>query len=130
MAKHFLQVCNIWTMSEQARELAFSSRLARIAAELMSTGGVRMYHDQALYKEAGGGNTPWHADRYPIRDDAAVVLQQACREDLFKLDVAIIGVEINLRLRQQKGRSRSFFRLGGISEVFDAISLLEFQIRQ
>jgi hypothetical protein len=52
------------------------------------------------------------------------------QEDLFKLDVAVIGVEINLRLRQQKGRSRSFFRLGGISEVFDAISLLEFQIRQ
>ncbi len=23
-----------------------------------------MYHDQALYKEAGGGVTPWHADQY------------------------------------------------------------------
>lgn len=23
-----------------------------------------MYHDQALYKEAGGGFTPWHADQF------------------------------------------------------------------
>jgi ectoine hydroxylase-related dioxygenase (phytanoyl-CoA dioxygenase family) len=62
--KAFLQVGNIWTMSEEAREFAFSSRLARIAAELMGVSGVRMYHDQALYKEAGGGKTPWHADQY------------------------------------------------------------------
>ena len=26
--------------------------------------GVRIYHDQALYKEPGGGCTPWHADGY------------------------------------------------------------------
>ena len=25
--------------------------------------GVRLYHDQALYKEAGGGHTPWHQDQ-------------------------------------------------------------------
>ena len=24
---------------------------------------MRLYHDQALYKEAGGGVTPWHADQ-------------------------------------------------------------------
>src|SRR5690606_39195756 len=33
------------------------------AAELVGTVGVRMYHDQALYKEASGGFTPWHADQ-------------------------------------------------------------------
>ncbi|MCS7059765.1 MAG: phytanoyl-CoA dioxygenase family protein [Anaerolineae bacterium] len=62
--KAFLQVMNIWTKSEVAREFAFSRRLARIAAELMGVAGVRMYHDQALYKEPGGGITPWHADQF------------------------------------------------------------------
>lgn len=60
----FLQVFNLWTQSEIAKDLIFSSRLARIAAELMGVRGVRLYHDQALYKEPGGKSTPWHADQY------------------------------------------------------------------
>lgn len=62
--KAFLQVMNIWTKDEVVKEFVFSKRLARIAAELMGTRGARLYHDQALYKEAGGGITPWHADQY------------------------------------------------------------------
>lgn len=62
--KAFIQVGNLWTKSEIVRDFAFSPRLARIAAELMGVGGVRMYHDQALYKEPGGGITPFHADQY------------------------------------------------------------------
>ena len=30
----------------------------------MEVEGVRLYHDQALFKEAEGGITPWHADQY------------------------------------------------------------------
>jgi hypothetical protein len=59
----FIQVCNLWTRSERVRELAFSKRLAWIAAELMGTRGVRMWHDQALYKEPSGAFTPWHVDQ-------------------------------------------------------------------
>jgi ectoine hydroxylase-related dioxygenase (phytanoyl-CoA dioxygenase family) len=62
--KAFLQVMNLWTKSDVVKEFAFARRLARIAAELMGTRGVRMYHDQALYKEGRGGFTPWHADQY------------------------------------------------------------------
>lgn len=62
--KAFLQVVNLWTKSEVVQQFCFSKRLARIAAELMGVDGVRMYHDQALYKEPGGGITPWHADQY------------------------------------------------------------------
>lgn len=62
--KAFLQIMNLWTKSEIAREFVFSEKLARIAAELMGVQGVRLYHDQALYKESGGGLTPWHADQY------------------------------------------------------------------
>jgi ectoine hydroxylase-related dioxygenase (phytanoyl-CoA dioxygenase family) len=72
--KAFLQISNIWEKSEIVREFVFAPKLARIAAELMGVSGVRMYHDQALYKEAGGGITPWHADQYywPVSNDHTI----------------------------------------------------------
>ena len=60
--KAFLQIMNLWTKSPEVKQFVFGKRLARIAAELMGATGVRIYHDQALYKEAGGGITPWHAN--------------------------------------------------------------------
>jgi ectoine hydroxylase-related dioxygenase (phytanoyl-CoA dioxygenase family) len=62
--KAFLQIMNIWRKSEVVKSFVMGRRLARMATELMGTKGVRLYHDQALYKEAGGGITPWHADQY------------------------------------------------------------------
>ena len=62
--KAFLQVMNLWTKSDVVKEFVFGRRLARLAAELMGVSGVRLYHDQALYKEGRGGFTPWHADQY------------------------------------------------------------------
>jgi ectoine hydroxylase-related dioxygenase (phytanoyl-CoA dioxygenase family) len=62
--KAFLQVGNIWTKNDTVKEFCWGRRLARMAAELLGVTGVRMYHDQALYKEPGGGVTPWHADQY------------------------------------------------------------------
>jgi ectoine hydroxylase-related dioxygenase (phytanoyl-CoA dioxygenase family) len=72
--KAFLQVMNLWAQSDGVKEFVFGKRLARIAAELMGASGVRLYHDQALYKEAGGGITPWHADQYywPVSSDKMV----------------------------------------------------------
>jgi ectoine hydroxylase-related dioxygenase (phytanoyl-CoA dioxygenase family) len=61
--KAFIQVGNLWTMGSEARRLTCSRRLARIAAALLGTRGVRLWHDQALYKEPSGGFTPWHADQ-------------------------------------------------------------------
>jgi ectoine hydroxylase-related dioxygenase (phytanoyl-CoA dioxygenase family) len=70
----FLQVTNLWTKSALVRELVMGRRLGRIAAQLMGCRGVRLYHDQALYKEPGGGFTPWHADQYywPLETDRTV----------------------------------------------------------
>lgn len=62
--KAFLQIFNLWTQDEQIKEIMFSKRLAQLASDLMEVDGVRMYHDQALFKEGGGGITPWHADQY------------------------------------------------------------------
>ncbi len=72
--KAFLQIMNIWTKSEEVKRFVFGKRLARIATELMGVRGVRMYHDQALFKEPGGGFTPWHADQYywPLANDNTV----------------------------------------------------------
>ncbi|RYG43011.1 MAG: phytanoyl-CoA dioxygenase [Chitinophagaceae bacterium] len=72
--KAFLQIMNIWTRSQPVKEIVFSERLARIATELMGVKGVRLYHDQALFKEPGGGHTPWHADQYywPLSNDNTV----------------------------------------------------------
>ena len=72
--KAFLQVMNLWTKSEEVREFVFGKRLARMASELMGVTGVRIYHDQALFKEPGGGFTPWHADQYywPVSSDKVI----------------------------------------------------------
>ena len=72
--KAFLQIFNLWREDERIRDFVFSKRLGKIAADLMQTKGVRMYHDQALYKEGGGGITPWHADQYywPLATDKTI----------------------------------------------------------
>lgn len=72
--KAFLQVMNLWRESEIVKEFVFSKRLAGIAAQLMEVDSVRLYHDQALYKEPGGGITPWHADQFywPLATDKSV----------------------------------------------------------
>ena len=72
--KAFLQLFNLWQEDEIVKKLIFSKRLGKIAADLMQTDGVRIYHDQALLKEGGGGITPWHADQYywPLETDKTV----------------------------------------------------------
>jgi len=72
--KAFLQLFNLWREDEVVKEFIFSKRLAQIASDLMQVDGVRIYHDQALFKEGGGGITPWHADQYywPLETDKTV----------------------------------------------------------
>ena len=72
--KAFLQLFNLWRENELVKELVFSKRMGKIAADLMRVDGVRLYHDQALFKEGGGGITPWHADQYywPLSSDKTV----------------------------------------------------------
>jgi ectoine hydroxylase-related dioxygenase (phytanoyl-CoA dioxygenase family) len=72
--KAFLQLFNLWTENPIIKELIFSKRIAKIASELMEVKGVRLYHDQALFKEGGGGITPWHADQYywPLESDKTI----------------------------------------------------------
>jgi ectoine hydroxylase-related dioxygenase (phytanoyl-CoA dioxygenase family) len=70
----FLQVMNLWRASDIARRFVFGQRLAGVAAQLLGVKGVRLYHDQSLYKEPSGGITPAHADHYywPLATDRAI----------------------------------------------------------
>lgn len=74
--KAFLQVMNLWQRDEAVRRFVLARRFAKIAAELMGVSGVRIYHDQALFKEAHGGPTPWHQDQYywPLDTDKFVTM--------------------------------------------------------
>ncbi|MCY3832507.1 MAG: phytanoyl-CoA dioxygenase family protein [Chloroflexi bacterium] len=60
----FLQTTNLWEYNEVVKEYVMAKRFARIAARLMGVERARLYHDQALFKEAGGGITPWHQDQH------------------------------------------------------------------
>ncbi len=74
--KAFLQIMNLWRHDEKVKRLVLSGRLAKVAADLLGVENVRIYHDQALFKEPGGGPTPWHQDQYywPIDTDKTVTM--------------------------------------------------------
>lgn len=74
--KAFLQIPNLWERDEAVRRFVMARRFAKIAAELMGAQGVRIYHDQALFKEPFGGPTPWHQDQYywPLDTDKFVTM--------------------------------------------------------
>lgn len=62
--KAFVQLANLWENDAGVARFTLAKRFARIVAELMGVPAVRLYHDQALFKEPGGGPTPWHQDQY------------------------------------------------------------------
>lgn len=72
----FTQVTNLWRHDEFIETVVRSPRLAAMAAALLGADGVRVYHDQALFKEAGGGHTPWHVDQFywPLAGERTLTL--------------------------------------------------------
>ncbi|MEH7305230.1 phytanoyl-CoA dioxygenase family protein [Neobacillus drentensis] len=74
--KAFIQIGNVWEKSEIVQRFVMARRFAKVAAELMGVDGVRIYHDQALFKEPGGGHTPWHQDQiyWPLDTDKTITM--------------------------------------------------------
>lgn len=74
--KAFLQVPNLWQRDSVIARFVFARRFARVAAELLGVDSVRLYHDQALCKEPGGGYTPWHQDQvyWPFATDRTITM--------------------------------------------------------
>src|SRR3954469_1432005 len=69
----FIQCMNLWEDRPEVRPLTFHPRLGRAAAELLGVEAVRLWHDQALYKEPGGRATDAHQDHpyWPIKGAAS-----------------------------------------------------------
>jgi ectoine hydroxylase-related dioxygenase (phytanoyl-CoA dioxygenase family) len=74
--KAFIQVMNLWREDDDVRRFVLAARFAGVAADLLGTESVRIYHDQALVKEPGGGHTPWHQDAvyWPIDGTRCVTM--------------------------------------------------------
>lgn len=62
--KAFIQTVNLWRDNQMMQDIVFHEGLAQLAADLLEAKSVRLYHVQALFKEAGGGHTPWHCDQF------------------------------------------------------------------
>lgn len=74
--KAFLQIMNLWVQDDAVRPMVLAKRFGQVAAELMGVSGARLYHDQALFKEPGGGPTPWHQDQHywPLATDNTITM--------------------------------------------------------
>jgi ectoine hydroxylase-related dioxygenase (phytanoyl-CoA dioxygenase family) len=61
---------NLWEDHLAVRPLTFHPKLGQAAAELMGVDVVRIWHDQALYKQAGGPPTDAHQDHpyWPMKE--------------------------------------------------------------
>jgi ectoine hydroxylase-related dioxygenase (phytanoyl-CoA dioxygenase family) len=66
----FHQCINLWEDRPDVRPLTFHPGLGEAAATLLGVDAVRLWHDQALYKEAHGRETDPHQDHpyWPIRE--------------------------------------------------------------
>jgi ectoine hydroxylase-related dioxygenase (phytanoyl-CoA dioxygenase family) len=76
IARALLQIWNLWAVDEAARRFTFAKRFAKVAADLMGVDGVRIFHDQALFKESGAIRTPWHQDQFywPLDSDKTITM--------------------------------------------------------
>ncbi len=70
----FTQCMNLWEDHPDVRPLTFHPRVGAVAAQLLDVDAIRLWHDQALYKEAGGRETDPHQDHpyWPIRETASI----------------------------------------------------------
>lgn len=72
----FDQYMNLWQVDEAVGEITLHPSLGELAARLLGVDAVRVYHDQALVKLAGGGPTPWHQDHWywPVDTDRMITM--------------------------------------------------------
>lgn len=61
----FVQCMRLWEDHPKVSPFTFNPKLCASAAALLDTDCVRLWHDQALYKEPGGRQTDAHMD-YPF----------------------------------------------------------------
>ena len=72
----FLQTLGLRFDSEGVRRFCLAPRFGAIAARMLQVPAVRIYHEQALFKQPGGGDSHWHQDQYywPLATDRSLGL--------------------------------------------------------
>ena len=72
----FIQCQNLWEDCPGVRQLTFHPRVTEVAARLLGAERIRLWHDQALYKEPGGRLTDPHQDHpyWPIAETACLLI--------------------------------------------------------
>ena len=60
----FYQSLNIRFDSKGVEKFCLSKRIGKIAADLMRTNAVRIFHEQAIFKHPGDTKSYWHQDQY------------------------------------------------------------------
>lgn len=70
----FIQCQYVWEDFPAIRPLTFHAELGRMLALLLGAERVRLWHDQALYKEPGGRETEAHQDHayWPIAEEDTI----------------------------------------------------------
>ncbi len=68
----FLQAFNLWPHYPAIAEFVQCRRFAEVARQLLQVDGVKLWFDQALYKEPGGRITGYHVDAafWPVQPAA------------------------------------------------------------
>lgn len=61
-SKVFDQLLNLWQTDEGVKELMFDPRIGEMLAKLSGAEGIRIWHDQALFKRPWANPTSWHLD--------------------------------------------------------------------
>jgi phytanoyl-CoA hydroxylase len=61
-SKVFDQLINLWQTNDEVKELMTDPKIGEMAATLAGVDGIRIWHDQALFKKPWANPTSWHLD--------------------------------------------------------------------
>ncbi|MDB5110612.1 MAG: phytanoyl-CoA dioxygenase [Mucilaginibacter sp.] len=61
-SKVFDQLINLWQTDDNVKELMCNPEIGEMAAKLAGVDGIRIWHDQALFKKPWANPTSWHLD--------------------------------------------------------------------
>ncbi|MHA4895619.1 phytanoyl-CoA dioxygenase family protein [Pedobacter sp. PWIIR3] len=61
-SKVFDQLINLWQTNDKVKEIMLDARIGEMAATLAKVDGIRIWHDQALFKKPWANPTSWHLD--------------------------------------------------------------------
>jgi phytanoyl-CoA hydroxylase len=61
-SKVFDQMINLWQTNQKVKDIMLDERIGRMAAALAQVNGIRIWHDQTLFKRPWANPTSWHLD--------------------------------------------------------------------